>query len=101
MRRRYRGRDPLPEAPMLLARIDVGLVHRVLMPAMEAHTESILGDTTATPAARTEAAYLLARLRSAMTQQRPAAYIREPNPERLRNAAEAARAAERVAACRA
>ncbi len=76
---------------MLLARINTGLVSRVLMPALEEFAAATLANPSALQCEKTEAVYLLARIRSAMTQASPACYIREPNPERLRNAAAAAR----------
>ena len=77
--------------PMLFARIDVGLINRVLMPALEDHARALLGSTNALPCERVEVAHLLARMRAAMRQKLPGAHIRAPGDAQLANAAATAR----------
>lgn len=61
------------------------------MPALEEFTEGTLANPRSSQRQKIETAYLLARLRAAMKQRLPAAYIREPDPQWLANAAKSAK----------
>lgn len=82
---------------MFFARIDLGLMERVIMPALTEYAENAVHDPRLSNEHRVEAVYTLARMRQAMNQNMPGGFIREPNPVRLANAARGVRRMQETA----
>lgn len=87
------------DVEMFFARIDLGLMRTVIIPAVEARLKELRTSELTAGAEQLETAYTLIRLKAAMRENLPGGYIRAPGPEQIANAARHAAILAREEAC--